>query len=94
VARQIFDPENGGDAFFRTVGSYTDGDIFHNTATFITTAVRTSNPTSRQYSEYIFIRVPYLLVIEKCFSILIEVRNILSGTEYFRNPEDILNKNE
>jgi hypothetical protein len=44
-----FDPEDGGNTFLRNIGSHTDydGAISQKMATFITTAVRTSNPTKR-----------------------------------------------
>jgi hypothetical protein len=45
---KFFDSESGGDRFFRNVGYILNGKhsvIFHKTEVFITTAVRTSNPT-------------------------------------------------
>jgi hypothetical protein len=42
-----FDPENGGDAILRNVGSYTDYTaLSQKIAIFITTSVRTSTPTN------------------------------------------------
>jgi hypothetical protein len=47
LVRLIFDPDNGGDMLLRNIGSHTGYTaIYHMNATFITTAVTTSNPTT------------------------------------------------
>jgi hypothetical protein len=52
-ARLIFDPEDGGDMFFRNIGSHKLlGATYQKMATFITTAV---NPTIWRWFESNFI---------------------------------------